>query len=225
MQCHFERLYGAAKADIVGKTDYDFVDRKLADSFREDDRMAVIAGKSIVDEEYLDFAVGGYRGLFEAVKTRYTTMRASLSVCSVSPATSLDTGRRKIQSSGLILTWNTGFLSARGNWRTPIRSLKLSVIPCRMIANTVAQHRRLQPGFVTKLSCSTGCYREGLAGAHMPRKPAHGQPDRRHIASFSGGAQPAERETVNLSNIAENVADELHKAFPSGRCGLSCKMI
>ncbi|HET6462074.1 MAG TPA: PAS domain S-box protein, partial [Syntrophales bacterium] len=34
----FERFFGAREADIVGKTDYDFVDRELADFFREYDR-------------------------------------------------------------------------------------------------------------------------------------------------------------------------------------------
>jgi diguanylate cyclase (GGDEF)-like protein/PAS domain S-box-containing protein len=64
-----ERLYGAAEAEIVGKTDYDFVDRELADFFREHDRRALAAGKPSVNEEWLTFADGGYRGLFETIKT------------------------------------------------------------------------------------------------------------------------------------------------------------
>ncbi|MDO8812981.1 MAG: MASE3 domain-containing protein [Gallionella sp.] len=65
----FERLYGAKKTDIIGKTDYDFVDRGLADFFREHDRKAMTADKPSVNEEWLTFAKGGYRGLFETVKT------------------------------------------------------------------------------------------------------------------------------------------------------------
>ena len=42
----FERFFGAGEADIMGKTDYDFVDRELADFFREHDRNAMAAGKS-----------------------------------------------------------------------------------------------------------------------------------------------------------------------------------
>jgi PAS domain S-box-containing protein len=65
----FERFSGAAKANIVGKTDYDFVGKELADSFREHDRKAVVAGKPSINEEWVTFAGDGYRGLFETVKT------------------------------------------------------------------------------------------------------------------------------------------------------------
>lgn len=41
----FEHLYGAREAQIVGKTDYHFVDREQADFFRDHDRKAQAAGK------------------------------------------------------------------------------------------------------------------------------------------------------------------------------------
>ncbi|GAB4508201.1 MAG: hypothetical protein Tsb0026_06470 [Sulfuricaulis sp.] len=65
----FERLYGAKEAEIVGKTDYDFVDKELADFFREHDRKAMAAGKPSINEEWLTFAEDGRRGLFETIKT------------------------------------------------------------------------------------------------------------------------------------------------------------
>ncbi|MBU1224826.1 MAG: EAL domain-containing protein [Gammaproteobacteria bacterium] len=65
----FERLYGAREADIVGKTDYDFVDREQADFFREHDRQAMAAGRPSINEEWLNFADDGSRGLFETIKT------------------------------------------------------------------------------------------------------------------------------------------------------------
>ncbi|MDP1524830.1 MAG: ATP-binding protein [Rhodocyclaceae bacterium] len=65
----FERLYGAKEADIIGKTDYDFVDRELADFFRANDRAAVEQGGSRSNEEWLTFAADDYRGLFETIKT------------------------------------------------------------------------------------------------------------------------------------------------------------
>ena len=65
----FERLYGASEADIVGKTDYDFVEREQADCFREHDRQAMAAGRPSVNEEWLSFADDGSRGLFETIKT------------------------------------------------------------------------------------------------------------------------------------------------------------
>jgi len=65
----FSRLYGASEADIVGKTDYDFVDKPMADAFRDNDRQAMAAGGPTSTEEWLSFADGGYRGLFETIKT------------------------------------------------------------------------------------------------------------------------------------------------------------
>jgi PAS domain S-box-containing protein len=65
----FERLYGVKAADIIGKTDYDFVDKDLADFFRAHDRKALEAGKPSSNEEWLTFADNGYRGLFETIKT------------------------------------------------------------------------------------------------------------------------------------------------------------
>ncbi len=65
----FELLVGAKEAEIVGKTDYDFVDKQMADSFREHDRKAMAADKSSINEEWVTFAADGYRGLFETIKT------------------------------------------------------------------------------------------------------------------------------------------------------------
>jgi diguanylate cyclase (GGDEF)-like protein/PAS domain S-box-containing protein len=65
----FERFVGAREADIVGKTDYDFIDREQADLFRENDRKAMLAGKPSVNEEWLTFADDGSRRLVETAKT------------------------------------------------------------------------------------------------------------------------------------------------------------
>ncbi|PKO72043.1 MAG: diguanylate phosphodiesterase, partial [Betaproteobacteria bacterium HGW-Betaproteobacteria-17] len=65
----FGRLYGASRADIIGKTDYDFVEREQADFFREHDRKAMAAGRSSLNEEWLSFADDGQRRLFETIKT------------------------------------------------------------------------------------------------------------------------------------------------------------
>jgi PAS domain S-box-containing protein len=55
----FERFFGATEKDIIGKTDYDFVDKELADFFREHDRAAMVAGKPISNEEWVTFASDG----------------------------------------------------------------------------------------------------------------------------------------------------------------------
>jgi len=65
----FERFFGAKESEIVGKTDYDFVDRELADLFRANDNYAVAAMKSVMNEELVTFADDGTRALLETVKT------------------------------------------------------------------------------------------------------------------------------------------------------------
>ncbi|MDO9466590.1 MAG: EAL domain-containing protein [Thiobacillus sp.] len=65
----FEWYFGASEAEIVGKTDYDFVEREQADLFRENDRKAMGAGKPSIYEEWLTFAVDGKRRRFETIKT------------------------------------------------------------------------------------------------------------------------------------------------------------
>ena len=65
----FERFFGAKEEDIVGKTDYDFVDSELADFFREHDRNAMAAGEPTSNEEWITFSDNGQRALLETVKT------------------------------------------------------------------------------------------------------------------------------------------------------------
>ncbi|MBN2896934.1 MAG: EAL domain-containing protein [Campylobacterales bacterium] len=65
----FERFFGAARAQIVGKTDFDFVDAELAHFFRHNDRLAMAATQPRHNEEYLVFADGSYEGSFDTIKT------------------------------------------------------------------------------------------------------------------------------------------------------------
>ncbi len=65
----FERLIGAHEADIIGKTDFDFVEKELAEAYRRADRQAVAAGCPTVIEEWLTFAEDGRRILAETIKT------------------------------------------------------------------------------------------------------------------------------------------------------------
>lgn len=65
----FEDFFGMTERDIVGKTDYDFVDRDLADSFRENDLKAIEMGEPSINEEWITFANDGHRELLETVKT------------------------------------------------------------------------------------------------------------------------------------------------------------
>ncbi|MEI6207779.1 MAG: PAS domain S-box protein [Desulfuromonadales bacterium] len=65
----FERFFGAREADITGKTDYDFVDRKLADFFRQHDLKAMAAGEPSSNEEWVTFADDGHDALLDTIKT------------------------------------------------------------------------------------------------------------------------------------------------------------
>ncbi|MBP6645302.1 MAG: PAS domain-containing protein [Burkholderiaceae bacterium] len=49
----FERFFGVKESSIVGKTDYDFVDKELADFFRANDMLAVKAASPKINEEWL----------------------------------------------------------------------------------------------------------------------------------------------------------------------------
>jgi PAS domain S-box-containing protein len=64
----FERFFGAKESQILGKTDYDFVDKELADFFRKNDKIAMFAGKPTMNEEELTYAVGGHTELTETIK-------------------------------------------------------------------------------------------------------------------------------------------------------------
>ncbi len=57
----FSRLYNAPESEIIGRTDYDFVSKELADFFRDHDRAAVADGKPSMNEEWLNFGTAATR--------------------------------------------------------------------------------------------------------------------------------------------------------------------
>ncbi|MDD2885085.1 MAG: PAS domain S-box protein [Dechloromonas sp.] len=65
----FERFFGAKEAQIVGKTDDDFVPKALADLFRENDQKAFESEGEVVNEEWVTFADDGHQELLETTKT------------------------------------------------------------------------------------------------------------------------------------------------------------
>ncbi|PCH62907.1 MAG: hypothetical protein COC04_05040 [Gammaproteobacteria bacterium] len=66
---HFERFFGAKEADVIGKTDYDFVDKDLADFFRAKDQAAMDAQQTTSNEEEVVFADDGHRAILHTLKT------------------------------------------------------------------------------------------------------------------------------------------------------------
>jgi len=71
MACNsrFEKFFGATEKEIVGKTDYDFVPKELADHFKEKDQAAIAAGLPSTNEEEITFADDGHREILETIKT------------------------------------------------------------------------------------------------------------------------------------------------------------
>ena len=53
----------------MGKTDYDFTDKELADLFRENDKAAMAANKPMINEEQVTYAEDGHKELLETIKT------------------------------------------------------------------------------------------------------------------------------------------------------------
>ncbi len=65
----FERFFGAKESEIVGKSDYDFMDKTLANFFREKDQLAIAAGKPCLNEEEVVYRDDGHKEALETIKT------------------------------------------------------------------------------------------------------------------------------------------------------------
>ena len=65
----FERLYGKPAAEIIGRSDIDFVSAEEAAFFRAKDIAAIEAGTAQENEEWLTFASDGHRELVSTIKS------------------------------------------------------------------------------------------------------------------------------------------------------------
>ncbi len=65
----FEDFFGYSQKEIIGKTDYDFLDKELADFFTQHDQMAMKANHPSVNEEEITFANDGHSEILETIKT------------------------------------------------------------------------------------------------------------------------------------------------------------
>ena len=74
----FEKFFGAGEAEILGKTDYAFVDAAVADSFRAHDRLAMANDRTSVNEEEITFASDGHRELLMTTKSPMRTATGEL---------------------------------------------------------------------------------------------------------------------------------------------------
>lgn len=65
----FEDFFGSHMSEIRGKTDYDFVEKELADSFRQKDKESIALGIPNMNEEEVKFANDGHHEILETIKT------------------------------------------------------------------------------------------------------------------------------------------------------------
>ncbi len=65
----FEQFFGTQEANVIGKTDYDFVATELADFFRQKDQDVLITGQISINEEWIISASDDRRVLLETIKT------------------------------------------------------------------------------------------------------------------------------------------------------------
>jgi PAS domain S-box-containing protein len=95
----FEKFFGATEEKIKGKTDYDFVDRKMADLFRENDKKALLAGKPTRNEELVTFADDGHKVYLETIKApMYDSQKNLIGILGIGR----DISERKLAESELI---------------------------------------------------------------------------------------------------------------------------
>lgn len=64
----FTLFFGVPESELIGKSDYDFVDKELADFFRQNDLNAIKANRPVINEEWITLA-DGERIFLETIKT------------------------------------------------------------------------------------------------------------------------------------------------------------
>lgn len=65
----FEQLIDRKNSDIMGKNDYDFFPKDLAEFFRQKDRDAIANGKPTINEEEVTYASDGHHEMLETIKS------------------------------------------------------------------------------------------------------------------------------------------------------------
>ncbi len=65
----FEELYGIKESELIGKSDFDLVDRKTAEFYRENDKLVLKSDHVVQSDDYWNFNNGRIQGYFETIKT------------------------------------------------------------------------------------------------------------------------------------------------------------
>jgi len=64
----FEKLFGKSEKEIIGKTDYDFFDKKIADKFRKDDLQTMKTEETFIIEEWVTYISNNQKVLLDTSK-------------------------------------------------------------------------------------------------------------------------------------------------------------
>jgi diguanylate cyclase (GGDEF)-like protein/hemerythrin-like metal-binding protein/PAS domain S-box-containing protein len=67
----FEDFFGASESEIIGKTDYDFIEKSQADRFRENDNKVLLTKKQNINEEEVTFVKDGHKEILSTSKTPF----------------------------------------------------------------------------------------------------------------------------------------------------------
>lgn len=65
----FEKFFGAKEIDLIGKTDFDYVPKELAEFFRKNDKKALELNKPTTNLEWITYADDGHQELVQTIKT------------------------------------------------------------------------------------------------------------------------------------------------------------
>ena len=100
----FERFFGTPESEIRGKSDYDFMDKELADFFRGKDKEAIIANKPKINLEWITYADDGHREFLETIKTpMYDSMGNLIGVLGIArDITEIFQNKEKLKEKDLI---------------------------------------------------------------------------------------------------------------------------
>jgi len=133
-----ERLYGTEAANIVGKTDYDFVDASTADFSRRKDKEALQAGRVLVNEEWVTEAGNNQRILLETRKVPvYDSMGKVMGVLGIGR----DITEKKLRDEQLTLLDYTLDHVAEALYLIDenARFIRVNAAACRMLGYSIAE--------------------------------------------------------------------------------------
>ena len=159
----FENFFGASETEIIGKTDYDFINAEQADSFRAHDIKAMKEGSSSINNEWVTFANNGHQEFLETIKkpmyneqndligvlgiSRDITksdkkMRESAQILQSIVETTLD-GFWTVDYQGNLLDVNSEYCHQSGYTREELLTMQISELDATMSAVEIEERMKI----------------------------------------------------------------------------------